>query len=413
MSRRIQLIERLRRLQTSLAAHPEHAQGLDEIVALVDALGDEARAKDEFLAVLGHELRNGLSPILAAIQLRKSEGEPFGRELTILEHHAWQLARLADDLLDLSLLAQRRLTLERGVVSIQDVLARALEVAAPLVSQRRHVLKAPPRDREELAYADRGRLIQAFGNLLTNAAKYTPAAGTIELELEGDADAVTVRIRDSGVGIARRDLSRVFELFSRGEHGQGAAGAGLGVGLAIVRGIIELHSGSVQVESGGPGCGTTFTVTLPRALGTEPVAARASASAVSSDDAGAGASELAGARVLVVDDNEDTAELLAEILVQRGCEVRTAADGETALELAKSFRPRLVLLDLGLPSMDGYEVARRLRRAPSSDGVTLIAFTGYGQKSDRERTREAGFDAHVVKPFDVSRLLELLAASMR
>ncbi len=361
------------------------------------------RMKDEFLAMLGHELRNPLAPITTALQLMRLRDVSSGqRELAVIERQVTHLVRLVDDLLDISRIATGKVTLSRRRLDLATVIERAIEMASPLLEQRRHTLVTNVPARIFLD-ADPERLEQVFSNLLTNAAKYTPEGGRIEVSAARTADAVddrvTVAVTDTGVGIAKELLPRVFELFVQGRQNLDRAEGGLGLGLTIVHRLVTLHGGEVTAVSDGVGCGATFSVTLPAVHG-EITAVEA--------EVMSSAADATAKRVLVVDDNEDAAEMLAELLRTQGFVTRTAQDGPSALAVFDQFKPDVAVLDIGLPVMDGYELAR-LIRAKNLGAITILALTGYGQAEDRKRTAEAGFDGHLVKPVD----LKLLAALLR
>jgi signal transduction histidine kinase len=355
------------------------------------------RAKDEFLAALGHELRNPLAPIISAVQLMKLRGgRMFLRERAAIERQAGHLVRLVDDLLDAARLAQARMTLRKQVVEMKEVVTRALEMARSMIEHRRHHLNlAVPAD-GLCVDGDMARLAQALGNLLTNAASYTRRGGTIAVTGARDGDQVVVRISDNGAGIAPELLPRVFELFTQGPRGPERSAGGIGIGLAIARGIVALHGGTMQAYSQGSGKGAEFTVRLPAAANSRP----AQADRVHRRPRALPAAK----RLLVVDDNRDSAEMLRELLQMYGYVTRVAYDGPSALHVALAFRPDVALVDIGLPLMDGYEVARRIRQLPQLRTIRLIAVTGYSQASDRRRSEQAGFDLHLVKPVDPEEL---------
>jgi signal transduction histidine kinase len=359
-----------------------------------------SRAKDEFLAMLGHELRNPLAPIATAVQLLRGDCKA-GRELEVIERQVKHLTRLVDDLLDVSRITRGKIQLKRSRVEAARIVENAVEMASPLLEQRRHRLTINvPRDGLPLL-ADDARLAQVVANLVTNAAKYTEPGGSITLSAASEDGLVVIRVRDDGRGIAPEMLSRVFELFVQGQRSPDRAEGGLGLGLALVRSLVELHGGSVEARSEGVGRGSEFIVRLP------PAAARSEA--VPAEPAPRAAAEGNPAkRVLVVDDNQDAAELLGEVLRTAGHEVQIAHDGPEALGLLRRFLPQVAVLDIGLPVMDGYELARRLRAAPRLARLRCIAVTGYGQETDRARSRDAGFELHLVKPVDLSTLLQAL-----
>ncbi|MFN7131206.1 MAG: ATP-binding protein, partial [Myxococcales bacterium] len=396
-------------------ADVETAEELGRRVAMVAENGRlfrEAQAadrrKDEFLAMLGHELRNPLAPIRTALELMNLKGQDtFRHERTIIDRHVRHMVGLVDDLLDVSRITRGTLTLRREPVELSAVLRRSLEMTSPVLERRAHrvVLELP--DQPLLLHADEARLVQMISNLLHNAAKYSPPGGEVRITARREGAQVVVAVRDAGIGIAPEMLDRVFELFVQEKRSLDRAEGGLGIGLSIVRSLAEVHGGSVSAHSDGLGCGSEFTLTLPLLLGdAEPAAAPAP---LPPPELPAAAS--ADTRLLVVDDNVDAAEVLAEALATLGYGVRVAHDGPQALDAAREFAPRVALVDIGLPVMDGYQVAQRLR-ATFGKGVRLVALTGYGQDEDRRRSREAGFEQHLVKPIDfnaLARLLEELA----
>jgi signal transduction histidine kinase/CheY-like chemotaxis protein len=354
------------------------------------------RAKDEFLAMLGHELRNPLSPIVTALQIMKLQG-PAGSERarTVIERQVNHLIRLVDDLLDVSRIARGKVALKKEPLELADIVSKAVEMVSPLLEQRAHTLIVDVPRSGLLLNGDPTRLSQVVSNLLTNAAKYTPAAGRITLHAQASDGEVVLRVRDTGIGIAPEVLPRIFDLFVQERQAIDRSQGGLGLGLAIVRNLIECHGGTVAVRSEGVGRGSEFIVRLPASQTPASFAAPLQRSAAAT------VSPLARTqrpRILVVDDNEDGVAMLAHMLVTRGYETRVAHDGPSALQLAAQFRPQVALLDIGLPVMDGYELAAHLRSIPELDGLQLIALTGYGQESDHERSRAAGFHHHLVKP---------------
>ncbi len=372
----------------------------EQLNSLREAAEAANRAKDEFLAMLGHELRNPLSPILTALQLMKLQG-PQGAERArdVIERQVTHLTRLVDDLLDVSRIARGKVELKREVIELAEVVAKAIEMASPLLEQRNHSLTVDVPRHGLSVNADPTRLGQVVSNLLTNAAKYTPAAGRITVRARAEGGEVVLSVQDTGIGIAPDVLPRIFEMFVQDNQASDRALGGLGLGLTIVRNLIERHGGSVSVRSEGPGKGSEFVVRLPRVERPE-LAAEGRAPATSN-----GKLIPSGrARVLVVDDNADGAEMLAEILTEKGYDTRVAHDAPTALRVAAEFAPNVAFLDIGLPVMDGYELASHLRGLPGLQDVRLIALTGYGQESDRQRSREAGFHEHLVKPVDLDSL---------
>jgi len=360
-------------------------------------------AKDEFLAMLGHELRNPLAPIVTAIELMKLHGDRLAeRERVVMERQARHLVQLVDDLLDVSRIARGKLELKMGPLELGKAVVRAVEIASPLLEQQVHRLKVSVTSQGLLVLGDETRLAQVFANLLTNAAKYTDPGGEIVVTAEREHEQIVVRVRDTGVGIAPELLPHVFDLFVQGPRRVDRSRGGLGLGLALVSNLVGLHGGQVTAHSDGPGRGSEFVVRLPAAplevrLATGPVPmARATPSA-------------SGRRLLIVDDNLDAAEMLSVLLESEGHETLVAHDGPAALEVLTRFRPQVAILDLGLPVMDGYELAQRIQQGSGEvRAPVLVALTGYGQATDRARTRQAGFAAHLVKPVDVGELLRTI-----
>lgn len=375
-------------------------------------LRQEHERKDEFLAVLSHELRNPLSPLVHSVEiLRRTTGADRGmaRQLEVMARQLQQLTHLVDDLLDISRVSRGLIELRREQVLLQDILDDAVEAARPLVEGRGHVLQRSELPAGLLVHADRVRLTQVFANLLGNAAKYTNPGGRISVSVVSDQRRVSVVVQDTGIGIPPDMLSRVFDMFTQVPAAQARSQGGLGIGLTLARRLVELHGGRITAHSRGEGQGSTFTVSLPQLVadrtrtppGQRPAAAHATA--------GGPGGRL---RVLVVDDNVDGADTMASLIGFMGAEVRVASDGRQALREAAAFEPHLVLLDIGLPEMDGYETARRLRGLPGMQ-ARLVALTGYGSAQDRERALAAGFDEHLVKPVPaelMQRLLQELGA---
>ena len=357
------------------------------------------RAKDEFLAMLGHELRNPLSPILTAVQLMRMRGESSSaKEQNIIERQVNHLIHLVDDLLDISRITRGKVELDRKPTKVADIVAKAVEVTAPLMQERRHELAVEVAADDLWLDADEVRMTQVVSNLLTNAAKYTERGGKIALRVERDGDAAVIRVRDNGAGIAADLLPRVFDLFVQGYQTSDRSGGGLGIGLALVRKLVEMHGGSVSATSAGLRMGSEFTVRVP-ALDTTRTAASSDGDRPLRDRL-----RISSRRVLVVDDNIDAASLLCELLRSVGHDVREAHDGEQALELQRTFQPEIAILDIGLPGMDGYALATALRDA-AGPAIRLMAVTGYGQPQDRKRAESSGFAAHFVKPVAIAKLL--------
>jgi signal transduction histidine kinase/ActR/RegA family two-component response regulator len=371
---------------------------------LLIELSESARGKDEFLAMLGHELRNPLASILSAAQvvrLRAAKGKDIGPTTNIVERQALHMARLIDDLLDVARVSQGKIVLRKELIDLASVVSRAVEAVRPLVEEGRHELVIALPGAPVVIEADLARLQQIISNLLSNAARYSDPGGTIWLSAAAEGATLVLRVRDRGMGMAKDLLPRVFELFVQADRSLSRSQGGLGIGLALVRNLVELHGGSVEAKSDGPGKGSEFVVRLPYA----PQPALPDGAAVDGElerPAVGG-----GRRVVIIDDNVDAASCLAELLEGWGYSVRTAYDGMSGIEAALSYRPSLILLDIGLPDVNGYEVAGRLRRALRTES-RIVAVTGYGQAVDRQRAREAGFDHHVVKPVNLDLLHSLL-----
>ncbi len=375
-----------------------HAQNAQLALAVERAQVGERR-KDEFLAMLGHELRNPLAPIANALQVMDLKLDTLGRERGVIRRQVAHLARLIDDLLDVSRISRGKITVERQVVELGGVIAKALELASPILAQRQQRLVVDVAREGLRIDGDPTRLAQIFQNLITNASKYSDADTTIHVHARAEAGRVVVDVRDEGIGIRREMLTRVFDMFVQGERMLDRSQGGLGLGLTIARSLCELHGGTITAASEGVGRGSTFTVTLPHVV--RPETSSTAASPVT-------LREGSGRRILVVDDNVDAAQMLHELLAMQGHETVVAHDGGAALALALSFKPEVALLDIGLPVMDGYELARRLRAELGSNPLRLIAITGYGQDADRARARDAGFDHHLVKPIELPALISLL-----
>ena len=358
------------------------------------AIEEANRAKDEFLAMLGHELRNPLAPILTALELMQLRApESCERERTVIGRQVKHVVRLVDDLLDVSRITRGNIELEREEIDVADSIGKAIEMASPLLEERRHEL-VTSYTRGLYVNADPVRLAQVVANLLTNAAKYTERGGTITIAATREGDHIAIRVSDTGVGITADVLPHVFDTFYQSRQAIDRAQGGLGLGLAIVRMLVELHGGQVAATSAGLGKGSEFTVWLP-AL----VASTRSRPALGTPIKGAYPLHLEG--VLIVDDNQDALALLADALESRGFLIHRAHDAPSALTLAQRTVPRIALLDIGLPVMDGYELGRRLRELPGLEDIRLVAVTGYGTAADVEKSREAGFLAHLVKPISL------------
>jgi signal transduction histidine kinase/DNA-binding response OmpR family regulator len=363
------------------------------------------RRKNEFLSMLAHELRNPLAPIRNAVQLLRMRGaqDPeINAVRDMIDRQVQQLVRLVDDLLDISRITRGKIRLQTEPLEISTALARAVETTRPLIDSRRHELTVTLPPEPVLVMADPVRLAQVLGNLLNNAAKYTQEGGKIWLTVTREGSEVVLRVRDNGIGIPPDMLSSVFELFTQVENSLDRSQGGLGIGLTLVRRLVEMHGGRVQVYSAGPNQGSEFTVRLP--VLAEDHGHRSVVNGVVDGAAGA------RCKILVVDDNFDAAESLALLLRVEGHDVQVSHDGAEALATVATFYPHVVLLDIGLPGMDGYEVARRLRGHPATESALLVALTGYGQEDDVRRSREAGIDHHFVKPADLAALTTLFAS---
>ena len=386
----------------------EIGQLVDSFNSMVAETGRRAEAlrladqrKDEFLATLAHELRNPLAPIRNALEILRIAGadpqkSTAAREM--MERQLVQMVRLVDDLLDVSRITTGKLAVRKTVLELQSVLRDAVEIARPFIESRRHKfdMVLPP---EPVAIeGDRTRLAQVFSNLLNNAAKYTEAGGQILLSAAIEGRDAVVRVRDNGIGLAPQSLDSIFDMFVQVDRTLERSQAGLGVGLTLAKRLVELHDGSIEARSEGEGKGSEFVVRLPL------TGARVESRRERRD----GATAERGRRILLADDNVDFASSLGELLSARGHEVRIAHDGAEAIALAEEFMPEVAFVDIGMPKVHGYEVARRLRAAPATAGALLVAVTGWGQDNDRKRAREAGFDRHLVKPVDPDQLEGIL-----
>jgi signal transduction histidine kinase len=385
------------------------------------ALKEADRHKDEFLAMLAHELRNPLAPIHNAVQLmrRKPLNDPqLAWSRDVIERQLGHLTRLVDDLLDVSRITRGKINLTKEVLHLGALIGRAVETVQPLIEERGHALSLDVPDQELSVLGDPTRLTQALANVLGNAAKYTDRGGHILISLSRKGAEAEVRIRDNGIGIPAEQLPMIFNLFTQLDRSSGRAQSGLGIGLALVRRLVEMHGGSVIAHSEGPGHGSEFVIRLPLCvaasaeLGSNPSSFKAQSMADAPNSNGtvaSGSPASAQRRILLADDNKDALDSLATLLELSGHEVYTAANGAQALEAAERYQPEVALLDIGMPALDGYEVARRIRAQPWGQRITLVALTGWGQDSDRKHSRDAGFDSHLVKPLDLDKLTELLA----
>ena len=398
------MCESLHRTRRRLEAEQENLRNsAEQQRQLRDAIVESDRRKDEFLATLAHELRNPLAPVRNAIHILRARLPPtpelqWARD--VIDRQVTQMARLIDDLMDVARISRGTFELRREPVALEDVIRNAVETSRPSVDASGHdlVVRLPA----DAIYVDADvvRLAQVFANLLNNAAKYTAPGGRIVVSAEQEADTVVVGVEDSGIGIPPEMLAQVFEPFIQLDRSLERSRSGLGIGLALAKRLVEMHGGSIEAHSPGPGRGSRFTVRLPLSkqriipavAPSGPVPARGHN------------------RVLVADDNYDSATSLGILLNDAGYDVRTAGDGAQALETAAQFRPDILLLDIGMPKLNGYEVARNIRRQPWGQDVLLIALTGWGGTDHREQTAQAGFDHHLTKPVDPAALTRLLAS---
>jgi signal transduction histidine kinase len=389
-----------------LAAEAERERLLAQATAALGQAEEAARSKDEFLAVLGHELRNPLAPISSALQLMALKGDESTRtERRIVERQLGHMTRLVEDLLDVSRITRGKLRIRREPMRVGPWIEQVTETVHGSLGGRTLQVDLPADAAHSWIEGDAVRLAQVLGNLLGNAVKFSQDAGRITVSARLHGSEVVVEVADDGIGLNAEELSRVFELFYQAPHGQHRTTAGLGLGLAIVRSLVEMHDGSVQVWSDGPGLGCRFTLRLPTIAAPAPAAPEPTASPV--------AVSAGGGRVLVVDDNADAAETTAALLEACGFQVSVAYTPDEALRKLESFEADVALLDIGLPGMDGYQLARVVRVGPRGAAIRLVALTGYGQPSDVERAHASGFDAHLTKPVDVSALLALLESLAR
>ncbi|HKQ72531.1 MAG TPA: PAS domain-containing protein [Blastocatellia bacterium] len=361
--------------------------------------------KDEFLATLAHELRNPLAPIRNAVQILTKRGDDramVAQYCEVLDRQVRHMVRLVDDLLDVSRVGRGKITLQKAPVDLAQVVSAAVETSHPLIEARHHKLTISLPESPLFVEADAARLAQVLSNLLNNAAKYTDDGGRIDLIAERVNAEMRLRVCDNGIGIPPENLPQVFEMFAQVESDTERSQGGLGIGLTLARRLVEMHGGKIEAHSAGLGKGSEFVVRLPARTESLADPNRKPVGNLSTQAANV------SRRVLIVDDNKDSAESLAVLLRLDGHEVRLAHDGLTALEEARVFQPDVMFLDINLPGMNGYEVSRRLRLDPELRGITLVAMTGYGQKEDRRRTQEAGFDHHFIKPVDPDMIYELM-----
>ncbi len=375
----------------------ERARLHDSTLAAKAQAEEASRSKDEFLAMLGHELRNPLSPILTAVQLMRLRGETSSvREQNVIERQVQHLIHLVDDLLDISRITRGKVTLDKKPLLVAGLVTKALEIAGPLCEERNHSISVSMPNEEIWLEADETRLTQVLSNLITNAAKYTPPGGKIDVRVVPDGKGVSVHVRDTGAGLGPDLLPRVFDLFVQGPRASDRGQGGLGIGLALVKSLVTMHGGTVSASSEGADRGTEMVVRLPTLEMRTPEAA-------ATESKLRRRVQVTRRRILVVDDNEDAGALMGEMLRSMGHDVVVAFDGPRALEAVKRFDPEVAILDIGLPVMDGYELGAALRQ--QFGAVRLMALTGYGQEQDRVRTRDAGFENHFVKPVPLGKVV--------
>jgi signal transduction histidine kinase/ActR/RegA family two-component response regulator len=377
-----------------------------ELQAKISELAEADRRKDEFLAMLGHELRNPLSPIVTSLHLlglRGDDPKVVSRSIAVIERQTQRLIRLVDDLLDVSRITRGTIGLREEAVTVTDLVEKAVEQVRPLLEERGHRLVLDLPEEPLIFRADPARLEQAIGNLVANAARYTNIGGRIEVSARRDGSDLVISVRDDGIGLDADSREQIFELFVQGPNSAARPPGGLGVGLTVVRRLVQLHGGTVEAFSDGPGRGSEFIVRLPLRFGPDDLPDPVTLPVASS--------RVARRRILVVDDNVDAADGLTEMLRSLGHDVSAAREGLAALEQARHLRPEIVFLDLAMPGIDGREVARRLRAEAGLSSTRIVAVTGFGRESDRLLSLEAGFDDHLVKPLELERLNHLLGSS--
>jgi two-component system, sensor histidine kinase len=389
---------RARERQYQIRGHLAHQARIEEALRAAD------RRKDEFLATLGHELRNPLAPLLTGLQLLKTAGLTDSvavRASGVMERQIRHLIRLVDDLLEVSRITRGVIQIQRERLDLASVLRSAIETTRPALEAARHELTVEMPAEPIMVLGDAVRLTQVFANLLTNAVKYTNAGGHIRIRAERGGDHAIVSVRDNGIGIPPAQLASVFDMFSQVDRSTRRTQGGLGIGLTLVRTLVDIHGGRVQARSAGSGQGSEFIVDLPVIIGPVPEA-----------DPTEPPRQFPARRILIVDDNHDAAETLGALLGALGAVVAVVHSGRAALDEIDSFNPDAVLLDIGMPEMDGYEVCRRIRATAGHADVLLIAVTGWGQERDRRRSLDAGFDHHMVKPPDIDALHRLLTSGL-
>lgn len=384
-------------MRTALRARARQYELRNQIHALRDtesALREADHRKDLFLATLAHELRNPLAPIRTAAQVLASPTLPPQKiqwAQSVIQRQVGHMALLLDDLLDIARITRGKLELKKADVTLTEVVDAAVEAVRPLIDRKNHHLSVVLPAETVVLHADPLRFSQILSNLLTNAAKYTDTMGQIELAASLHGDSLRITVKDDGIGIAADALKGIFEMFSQIDGTSARSDGGLGIGLSLVKGLLALHGGSIEAQSEGIGHGSQFTLHLPLALNRSLAQVR--------DDANVG-SAAPGRRIMIVDDNKDAGDALAMLLELAAHDVRVAYSGRGALTLAQKFRPEVAFVDIGMPDLSGYEVAQALRREPWGAQILLVALTGWGQHSDRQRAKDAGFDRHITKPVD-------------
>ncbi|MEX0727295.1 MAG: PAS domain S-box protein [Planctomycetaceae bacterium] len=381
----------------------------EKLRMLAAKLSEDDRRKDAFLATLAHELRNPLAPISMGLEVMKMSPNDAGRMEEVrgmMERQTKQLVVLVDDLLDVSRISRGKLQLRQCPVAIKEVVKNAVETTRPMIDAARHEFTLSMPENPVTVFADPNRLAQVFSNLLNNAAKYTPDEGHIRLTVEPLKDDVVISVKDNGIGIPAERLEEIFEMFNQIEHPIQRITIGLGIGLTLVKSLVELHGGTIDVQSAGVGQGSTFSVRLP--MSDEPPAEVSSSHQASPSTAGS-----ASSRVLVVDDNKAAANMVTMAIKMLGNEVRTAGNGQEAIDIAAEFLPDVVVMDIGMPIMNGYEAAAYIRHQEWGEKMLLVALTGWGKDEDKRRSKEAGFDYHLVKPAEPSQLRELIELAKR
>jgi PAS domain S-box-containing protein len=399
----------IRDISERFAADRELAAAAARLQVTMDALVEADRKKDEFLATLAHELRNPLAPIRNALQIMRLSGKAEVQEdaRNVIERQLGQMVHLVDDLLDVSRITQGKVELRLELADVASAVQTAVETSRPLIEVGKHDLTVSlPMPQSLMVRADMTRLCQIIANLLNNAAKYTPDGGRIEVSAQREDGLAVVRVKDSGVGISPTMLPRVFDMFAQVDAQSERAQGGLGIGLALVKQLVAMHGGEVQAHSDGPGQGSEFTVRLPLAE-----AGASSTERIEAHKLETGAEQ--GVRVLIVDDNIDSALTMAQVLEMLGYETRTVHDGLEAVTAAQAFAPDVVVLDIGLPRINGHEAARRIRQLPRGRDMMLVALSGWGQEDDLRKSGAAGFDRHFVKPVDLHALMEVVALARR